>query len=473
MFGIFKKAAKGIAKGVKGAVKGTVKGVNSAGKAVTKTVSKVPVIGPGLGAVTQLAFAPVSLTTSIVSGERIDKAVLGHLKAQVKSVKAVAPYAQSVITLVPGVGTGVGAALSAGLALADGQPINAALVAGVKGALPGGAVARAAFDVSEAVVRGKPIDKVALAAIPLPPDQKKVLEQGLNVARDLAKGKPVDKAVFERAQKLLPADAQKALSIGIAIGEGQYKQAARKGAGEVIPFISSKSIAKTAVSLAQAPVSVSASVAIGGKKTAVAVGPSMLNVIPSALRGSVAAGLKGKVTASAKPAQSGTPRLAISTKVHTAISPATVTAVAARNPKLAAALNRPKNPKQQREGIVALKKRGAAEVRVNAALQGAIAFLKNDAQKTGFMIGIGVLQQPGLTPQTIDTIRNQLNAEQRIGFNLAAAAKLGEATGKVKGDANPKKQFANMVNAGLKKDWWRKLFVWLKRPYLGQRAGKG
>jgi len=52
----------------------------------------------------------------------------------------------SVISLVPGVGSGISAALGAAQALADGRPIDEAIVAGVRTAISGGPMAEMAFD---------------------------------------------------------------------------------------------------------------------------------------------------------------------------------------------------------------------------------------------------------------------------------------------------------------------------------------
>lgn len=222
-----KKAVKKVAKAkiIKGAVK------------VIKATTKASVA---------LATAPVSLAVHIAKGERIDRAALSVLKEQVKAVKTLAPYAQMVISFVPGVGTGLSAALGAGLALASGQNITDALMAGVKGALPGGPVAAAAFDVATAIARGKPITEVALSVLPVGDREKKAIAAGIAVAGRIARGQSVDKALLaeaDRALDLLPADARKAVSAGVALASGQVVQAAGAGLG-LIPGGSFASVAK-------------------------------------------------------------------------------------------------------------------------------------------------------------------------------------------------------------------------------------
>lgn len=105
-------------------------------------------------------------------------------------VSTVAPFAQIALSFVPGVGTVVNGAIEAGIALAKGQNITDALIAGAAGALPGGVLAQAAFRAGVAVVKG---DNVGTAT--------------LNAARDLAvrTGGPVAAAAFDVAVSLTVA----------------------------------------------------------------------------------------------------------------------------------------------------------------------------------------------------------------------------------------------------------------------------
>lgn len=216
-FGFLKKAIKVAGKGIKG----TAKLASGAGK----LVGRVPVVGGGLkGVFTLTVSGPFLVAGDVASGKRIDKVALNHLKRQVGAVKDVAPYAQTVVSLVPGVGQGISAGIGAGLALAEGQPISAAIIAGVKGALPGGALAQSAFDVSCAVVQGKPVDKIIVAGLPLSAQQKHALQTVVTTAKAIAQGQRVDVAIADNALKALPPDVQKAVNIGIAVAEGQRLQ---------------------------------------------------------------------------------------------------------------------------------------------------------------------------------------------------------------------------------------------------------
>lgn len=214
MFGFIKKAANTLGKGVSNAVKFT-----------GNTIGKVPVVGGGLKGAFTLTVAPIKLGAALANGRRIDRAMMDNFNDQLSAAKDVAPYVQTVMSFVPGVGTAASGAIGAGIALAKGQPITQAIIEGAKGALPGGAAAQAVFSVAQATAEGKPIDQIALSAIPGVTDlQKKAITEALNVTKALASGKRVDETLYKRAVAQLPQTAQKALSVGIALGHGANLQ---------------------------------------------------------------------------------------------------------------------------------------------------------------------------------------------------------------------------------------------------------
>jgi hypothetical protein len=224
-FGFLKKIVKTAGKGIGGAVHITASVAMAPTKLAGKVVKKIPVVGKPLSSVINLSNAPLRLADSIAQGDRLDKAVIANLKSQVKDVKTVAPYAQMVISIVPGVGTVAAGAIGAGVALADGQPIDKILVAGVKGALPGGPMTAAAFDASQAILSGKSITQIGIAAIPGMNDvQKKALSSTLQFAKDVAAGKKITTAAMTAAQNQLPPDVRKAVAIGLAIAQGKNVQ---------------------------------------------------------------------------------------------------------------------------------------------------------------------------------------------------------------------------------------------------------
>jgi len=220
---------------------------------IKKALKKVPVVGSPLAAVYGVAVAPAALAESIAKGQRIDKALVANFKDQVADIKTIAPYAAQVVTFVPGVGQGVGAAMAAATALANGQPLSSAVLSGIKGAIPGGQLAQSAFGAVQAVAQGKSLDQVALSSLPLPDAQKAALKTALSVASKIGKGERVDAIVFDTALKQLPPDVQKAVTIGVSVGHAANIQkkshVAAKKVVKVLNGVNSKNPAQRKAAL--------------------------------------------------------------------------------------------------------------------------------------------------------------------------------------------------------------------------------
>ena len=240
LFSFVKKAVTSIGREAKSLVPKAIQRaattvVNTAKTAASKAenfVSKIPVLGTVANATAALALLPVSATNALVHGKRIDQVALGSLKNALAQVKTLAPYVQTVLTMVPGVGTGISAGLGAALALAQGQSITDAMVAAAKSMLPGGPAAQAAFNVAHDVMQGKPITTVAIDAIPgVSPQAKTALMQGLSAAKDLAAGKNVATTALDLAIHQLPPEYQRAVQVGIAMGHARTLQQGAMAAG--------------------------------------------------------------------------------------------------------------------------------------------------------------------------------------------------------------------------------------------------
>jgi hypothetical protein len=197
-----------------------IKALGQAFSQIEHNVEKVPV----LKQVAHLAVSPIRVIKNIAKGERLDHVALGELRSQVKDVKELAPYAQTVISLVPGIGTGLSAAIGASLALVQGKRIDQALIEAVKGSLPGGPLAQTAFSVAAGVMEGKPIDEIALGALPIDQAAKDALLRGLQAAKDVAHGKPLNQIVMNQAMQGLPPSVAKALQVGTALGHAKFLQ---------------------------------------------------------------------------------------------------------------------------------------------------------------------------------------------------------------------------------------------------------
>ncbi len=196
---------------------------NVAGQ-VSKEAVNIPLIGGLIQGVFDVAynvtFAPLNVVVAIaVDGKRIDQVVLNQLKDALKGFKEVAPYAQMVVSIVPGVGPLASAGLSAGLALVEGQPIKDVLKAGLIGAMPGGPLVKAAVTMATELIQvaatggkldfatlAKTAGGIASSTLGLPIAATHALTSGLTVLGDVASGKPFEKALVDTAIRELPVD---------------------------------------------------------------------------------------------------------------------------------------------------------------------------------------------------------------------------------------------------------------------------
>lgn len=171
-------------------------------------IAKIPVLGPVLKA----AASPITMVANLAQGERIDHALLGAMKDQLGAIKSVAPYVAAVASFVPGIGTGVAAALSAGAALAEGKNITQAMEEGIKGAIPGGTIAAAGFDLAKKVASGANVAKATLetARASLPPAAQKAFDIGLAVTS----AKSMQSSLNSAVANITPAETKQLLDVG-------------------------------------------------------------------------------------------------------------------------------------------------------------------------------------------------------------------------------------------------------------------
>ena len=257
-FGWFgSKIAKGVGHFVSNSVKcagrevGHVSGTlqNVAGK-VSKGIGKIPLVGTPLHTIFDasyhVTFAPANMAVAIVvEGKRLDSVVLNQLKAELHDLKQVAPYAQMVMQMVPGIGQLPSACISAGFALAAGQSISEVLKAGALGVIPGGPLVRAgattSVDTIQHVAKGEKLDLqtllksnggIACAALGLPSTAKNALMAGMATIGGIASGKTLDKVLADAAVTALPvSDSTKkgmteASSLTIDLAHGKRLDAA-------------------------------------------------------------------------------------------------------------------------------------------------------------------------------------------------------------------------------------------------------
>jgi hypothetical protein len=229
---------KGISRGVSSIAKtaGNVaktigKGVNTIGKVIpfsvlTSALAHTPIglaVRAGLGAVSaaasgknvfqgalrSLASDPamrfvVDTAAGAARGENILKAAGRAAQAGIGDVRESLRFAAMVAPFVPGIGTGVAAALGAANALASGERITDAIIAAARNAVPGGALAQTAFDMAANVARGQSLGDAALGALrsrlPGGPAAQAAFDAGLA----LAKGKSLQDSLIAGGARLMP-----------------------------------------------------------------------------------------------------------------------------------------------------------------------------------------------------------------------------------------------------------------------------
>lgn len=219
---VFSKVAK--------AASGVARTVSNVGKSLGKvldTVSKVVPIG------SVLSLTPLGMTLRaakslgrIARGENVFKVAGDFVKSGLQNVGKVAQLASTVAAFVPGLGTGVAAALGAAGALAQGRPITEAVLAAARGALPGGAIAAAAFDVASNLAQGKKLSDAMLSAarnqLPGGPAARAAFDAGLALAR----GKKLQDVALSTAGRVLPPSpfASTALQFAGRVARGEKVQ---------------------------------------------------------------------------------------------------------------------------------------------------------------------------------------------------------------------------------------------------------
>jgi len=161
----------------------------------------------------EAAKAPLYIAQAIASGERLDHVFINAAKAQMKIIKDAAPYAQAVIAFVPGIGTTAAAAIAGGIALAEGKSIDEAAKAAIRAAIPGGAVALAAYDTATKVLSGQNVTKAMIEAarnaIPEGPAR-----QAYDIGTAVATGEKIQTAIAHGLANMASDQIQKVLAEG-------------------------------------------------------------------------------------------------------------------------------------------------------------------------------------------------------------------------------------------------------------------
>ena len=206
--------------------------VDDATGVIGNGIKKIPIVGTPLHAVFDIMPAVIvgpeallyKTAEAAITGKRIDRAALETFNGTLNDAKALEPYAQAVVSFVPVFGPPISGAMGTGMALASGQRIDKALLEGAKEFLPGGPIAKTAFDVAQGAVTGQKIgniasqgitDVISITGIQLPPEAALGISTALNIGGRIASGERIDSAADDAIIANLPA--------------GPLQQAARAG----------------------------------------------------------------------------------------------------------------------------------------------------------------------------------------------------------------------------------------------------
>jgi hypothetical protein len=219
----FARAAKSLAKTAGGAVKTVGKGLSAVDKIIPMSVltsglawtpagmalraglgaAQASASGKNVfqGAVRSLAGTPVTrfyVDTAMAAarGENVVKAMQKAAQGQIGDLRKSLQFAAMVAPFIPGLGSGVAAALGAANALAAGQPISEALIAAARSAVPGGAVAQLAFDTAMNLAKGKNIGESLLNSARAQVPGGAAAQAAFDAALALAKGKNIQDAAL-------------------------------------------------------------------------------------------------------------------------------------------------------------------------------------------------------------------------------------------------------------------------------------
>lgn len=199
-----------------GGLSAGLKGQNVLHGAVRSSVS---------GPVNRLVF---DTGLGVARGENIARAMRKAGQAGISDVREQLRFAEMVAPFVPGLGSGVAAALGAANALAAGRPITEALIAAARSALPGGAIAQTGFDVAMNLARGRNLSEAVVAAARARLPGGPAARAAFDAAVALGKGKRLQDAAFSAAGRALPPSpyAADALSFARRVAAGEKMQTA-------------------------------------------------------------------------------------------------------------------------------------------------------------------------------------------------------------------------------------------------------
>lgn len=126
-----------------------------------------------------------------------------------------------VVSNIPVFGTAISFVINAAVSLAQGAPLDDAMLDAVGGALPGQPTSGMAFRMGVSIAKGNRIDQVAIDALPIPPEMKRLVKVAANVVYGIASGQNVTNVVYNEIRNQLPPNAQQAMDVARRVARGE------------------------------------------------------------------------------------------------------------------------------------------------------------------------------------------------------------------------------------------------------------
>jgi peptidoglycan hydrolase-like protein with peptidoglycan-binding domain len=315
------KLAKRVSRAASGVAKGVGSAAKSVGQAATTVAKVVPlsqladaaaranplstavraawggvsaglagknVLGGALRAAmpTPLARFGLDAGRALLRGENLAKAMKKAAGAGINDVREQMRFVQMVAPFVPGVGQGVGAALGAAGALAEGKPITEAMVAAARGALPGGALAQGAFDTAVSLAQGRSLSAAALDAARKALPGGALARAAFDTAVAIAEGKRLQDAALNAATKALPGGPAVQMGFKAAVDLARGKDpgdALLAAARDRLPNATARAAFDATVAVAQGKPAGQALIGAAGKALPGAAGKAGLGSLQGAV----------------------------------------------------------------------------------------------------------------------------------------------------------------------------------------------
>ena len=126
-----------------------------------------------------------------------------------------------VVSYVPVFGTAISFVVNATVSLAQGEPIDQAVLDGIGGALPGQPTSGMVFNAGVAIAKGERIDHVAIDALPISKEAKVVLKAADDVVYGILNGDNVPEVAYQAIYNRMPPDVKQGMGYARRIINGE------------------------------------------------------------------------------------------------------------------------------------------------------------------------------------------------------------------------------------------------------------